>query len=614
MDHSSDANDRVYRRSDMETNDSSESLQQQEYLHQNESSTVAQHQLLEPTVYLVPLSSRRNGEDHDRQRARLRTEEQHRTHRFDDRIPSNAPSVDQFASSNDSSSGDGGARFDRRPLTPQSSHFSVPTDEEDADRVETAREKHHERPDNGSQSNFFTSTFPQPQRDGMRMAGCTAANPIVLHDATPSVILNASSASHDVGASNSWNRNATRSGSLLQNPSIASATTSINNNHAKLGGTTLDEDTTGGRLWKMAGEVAAGKVSLLGHDPRNGPVRQIKETFLERMRSRADPDALCVAIAPTVYSPLPQTPHMYPSRNSRMVKMPIVLVSSSLSHPPSVDEYREDEAFLINTGLAHKRVRVVQLMIIGLFGILLPWMGNLFVSSSCYFASVSAVIGSNGDVFPLHFGLWNYTPVSSVLDGSNYCYPYYHSTNDDSYSSMQYPFSAPILSRMFNLAALFAGTFSLVVLWYYLISSRVRHPWWNAAVYAALGAGIFQFATPLFFLGGRMCRSNSCAVGPGMALSIVTALAWCIFAAELYHHCPISKNKNSNASASTNNVPALNDNMPRSQNAPSAAKSYFTDREHQVVTPRFSQLEMSSFTCSGFDPQHSRQYDPPELT
>jgi hypothetical protein len=100
---------------------------------------------------------------------------------------------------------------------------------------------------------------------------------------------------------------------------------------------------------------------------------------------------------------------------------PIMVKMTSSS---AEDDFREDEAFLMNTGLAHKRVRVVQLLIIGLVGILLAWMGNFFVSSSCYFASVPVAVGQYGDLFPLHFGLWNYSPVDSALSGYKYCSPY----------------------------------------------------------------------------------------------------------------------------------------------------------------------------------------------
>jgi hypothetical protein len=193
------------------------------------------------------------------------------------------------------------------------------------------------------------------------------------------------------------------------------------------------------------------------------------------------------------------------------------------------DDFCEDEAFLMNTGLAHKRVRVVQLLVIGLVGILLAWLGNFFVSSSCHFASVPVTVGQYGDVFPLHFGLWNYSPIESALNGYKYCSPYGGSRRSE----------APILSRVFNLAALLLGTYSLVVLWWYLISGRVAPKFWKAAVYTAVGAGFFQLVTPLVFFLGGLCRSFKCSAGPAAALSAITAVAWVIVGAELHYHCPV---------------------------------------------------------------------------
>ena len=193
------------------------------------------------------------------------------------------------------------------------------------------------------------------------------------------------------------------------------------------------------------------------------------------------------------------------------------------------ENHQEEEAFLINTGLAHKRVRVVQLLIIGLMGLLLGWLGNFFVSSSCYFASVPVQVGQNGDTFPLHFGLWNYSPADSALNGFKYCYPY----------GGQHEGEAPVVSRIVNLAALLAGTYSLVVLWWYLISGRANSKFWKAAVYSAVTAGALQFATPIFFFAGSMCRASSCSAGPGSALSAVTAVAWVVLGAELHYQCPV---------------------------------------------------------------------------
>ena len=211
---------------------------------------------------------------------------------------------------------------------------------------------------------------------------------------------------------------------------------------------------------------------------------------------------------------------------------PAILVKMTDTSADDVHHHRgggEEEAFLMNTGLAHKRVRVVQLLIIGLVGVLLGWLGNFFVSSSCYFASVPVQVGQNGDVFELRFGLWNYSPVDSALNGFKYCYPY----------GGQHVSDAPVVSRACNLAALLAGTYSLVVLWVYLISARVNAKFWEAAVYAAFAAGVLQFGTPIFFFTGRMCRNASCSAGPAAALAAVTAVAWAVLGAELYYHCPV---------------------------------------------------------------------------
>jgi len=190
----------------------------------------------------------------------------------------------------------------------------------------------------------------------------------------------------------------------------------------------------------------------------------------------------------------------------------------------------EQAAFLIHTGLAHKRVRVVQLLIIGLVGMLLGWLGNFFVSSSCHFASVPVTVGQNGDVFRLHFGLWNYSPVDSALDGYKYCYPY---------NQGQRTADAPVVARAINLAALLVGTYPLVVLWWYLISGKVHALFWKTAVYSALVAGALQFATPIFFFTGSLCRESTCSVGPAAALSAVTAVAWGVLGAELHYQCPV---------------------------------------------------------------------------
>jgi hypothetical protein len=193
-------------------------------------------------------------------------------------------------------------------------------------------------------------------------------------------------------------------------------------------------------------------------------------------------------------------------------------------------EEKDKEEFLFRTGMfANKRVRVAQLLMIGLVGILFGWLGNFFVNSSCYFASVLVPIGQNGELFSLRFGLWNFSPVDSALNGYKYCYPYSGNRSSD----------APVGSRVFNLIALILGTYSLVILWCYLITGRALSILWRIAVMSSMVAGIFQFLT-LYFFFGNVCHDTKCALGPAAIISIITALAWITLSAELFYNCPLS--------------------------------------------------------------------------
>jgi hypothetical protein len=570
------------------------------------------------------------------------------------------------------SSSDGTMQQHYHPHPNTLSSYSAPTDEEEA---------YYNR--------YNTTTGSRNQTSQCITAmdvGTTLTNPILLHtvdmgtndDVTPAttsanhpsrtaninsvdpdipLIPDSSKISFPTPSTDDWNDNNCKSDNMKRNST---------------------NDTGGGRLWRLAGEVAAGRITLLSLDPHGnvmpnggGPVRQLKESFMERMRSRADPDAIFVTTS--LYSSgggtiQPTTSigggggggtHTNPyhdyaglasnvNTHSRMLKMPVVLSSSSLSNiPPQQQQfststdtddalYREDEAFLINTGLAQRRVRVVQLMIIGLFGILLPWMGNVFVSSNCHFASIHVVVGSYGNVYPLHFGLWNYSPVSSALNGYKYCYPYYHqsSANDEDYSMNQYRSDPPITSRICNSFALLLGTYSLVILWWYLISGRVRRHLWKGAVYAAFMAGMLQLATPISFFLGRTCRNNHCSVGPGTVLCTITAIGWMVFGAELHYHCPIihylqdgddhhlDNTLDRKASSQPNTTSAENyylwndvrSNRQHSNHASSSSSSHPVD---------VSQLEMSDFTSASqqyfhrFYPYRSctgTQYNPPDIS
>ena len=49
----------------------------------------------------------------------------------------------------------------------------------------------------------------------------------------------------------------------------------------------------------------------------------------------------------------------------------------------------QDEQLIMNTSLAKKRVRVVQLLAVGLVALLVALLGSFWVQSSCHFVSTS---------------------------------------------------------------------------------------------------------------------------------------------------------------------------------------------------------------------------------
>lgn len=279
---------------------------------------------------------------------------------------------------------------------------------------------------------------------------------------------------------------------------------------------------------------------------------------------------------------------------------------------------KQDEAFLMNTGLARKRVRVVQLLVIGLVGLMLGWLGNFFVGTSCYFGSSEVQVGANGDILSLHFGLWKYSPVDAAVTGYRYCYPY----SSSSFAAKD----APIVARTFNLLALALGTYSQVVLWLYLIAGIAVRKHWTAAVYAAYAAGVCQASTLLFFVG-TLCRSRTCQIGSAGILAIVTALAWCVFAWEMHYNRPL---------ASLDAPPDDVDRTSRVPTAPCSDKTSMTTESNKqgVINHALddsaessvgvSSLEMADFKdaskeyierfhrSSSSSPRGS--YQPPELT
>lgn len=181
-----------------------------------------------------------------------------------------------------------------------------------------------------------------------------------------------------------------------------------------------------------------------------------------------------------------------------------------------------------NTVLAKKRVRVAQLLIVGLLSLFFGWLGNFFVTSSCYFASSAVMVGQSGEPFVVHYGLWKYSTVDSVVSGSYNCYPYHSAQH-----------RAPVVSRVANLLALLLGTYSQGCVWTYLITGQWHPKLWHGAVHASVVAGVLQLLTLCFF-AERVCRAsqNRCGMGPASVVAVVTAVVWLVFAWEVHYNTP----------------------------------------------------------------------------
>ena len=214
---------------------------------------------------------------------------------------------------------------------------------------------------------------------------------------------------------------------------------------------------------------------------------------------------------------------------------PLILYCMNL-HEPCVDppnmvamDDQDTSAILLNSTLARKRVRVVQLLLVGLCTVVFGFLGSFFVSSSCHFASAEVLVGSNQEVFRLHFGLWKYSPIDSAFDGYSYCSKYDNSYTNDS----------PHLARLFGSLGLVGGTYSLSVLWFYLIVGVATQGWWVSAVRVSVLSGICQGLTLLFFRDD-VCTRNVCSFGPGAIVSLLSAISWFVLAFELHYNMPMS--------------------------------------------------------------------------
>jgi hypothetical protein len=190
----------------------------------------------------------------------------------------------------------------------------------------------------------------------------------------------------------------------------------------------------------------------------------------------------------------------------------------------------DDGAFIITTSLARKRVRVVQLLCVGLLGLLFGFLGSFYVQSSCHFISAQVDVGQNEKTFELHYGMWKYTPLESAFQDYAYC------TGYDS----QYTYDAPFIPRVAGVIALLLGGYSMTILWVYLIFGKASRRTWMGAVIVCALAGIFQGLTLMFYTG-HVCQRDACTLGPGAVISALSAVFWIISSFEMYYNTPVTK-------------------------------------------------------------------------
>ncbi len=271
----------------------------------------------------------------------------------------------------------------------------------------------------------------------------------------------------------------------------------------------------GGRMWREA-EIEAANSKDKPLSPR---AKKFAESILSRLQSRADPNAL-VNNSSAVESVEKPTPSMI-----------------------NVNE-QEEGGFIRGTSTAiakkrKKRGRIVQLLTIGLLSFLISFLGGILVLSSCFIVS-GTVVGSYGQMYDLHFGLWKYTPVYSASGGYRYC------TNYDG----DYINSAPWMGRLSSLIAMVGGGFSLGVLFLYLVLGRPVQNVWNIAVCTAVFSGVLQLST-LSVLFGPICKEVECSLGPAGIISIVAGFFYFVLGFEMYYNTPLVQ-QNDDALANIN--------------------------------------------------------------
>lgn len=250
----------------------------------------------------------------------------------------------------------------------------------------------------------------------------------------------------------------------------------------------------GGRLWKLAGEMAA-----LNAQSRAQPHVVVETT---------EPPSRLIVIRPEEAAPF-------------------VVSRKGKSKKNDCHHYQQNQTPLLLLALSCT-----------LCGIL----GNFLISSSCYF--VSQPLYTTSTTIHLHFGLWNYSPLDSSMNGYKSCIGYEHT---------KYADMAPTLPRSMNLLALVFSIFPMIVVWGYIIivggSQFKLERYWSIAVYCGALTAICQLVGVVSVFFGTLCRSSSssnagggCGMGAAACIGVLYSAVWAGLTYQLHHYRPKAEN------------------------------------------------------------------------
>lgn len=240
---------------------------------------------------------------------------------------------------------------------------------------------------------------------------------------------------------------------------------------------------------------------------------KLGRSLLARTRSRADVDMVDgMYVAPTLFRAYEENDYTGYSTDD--------------SHATPISRTSSND-IIITTKVARKRTKVVQLLLFGIIGVLGGFFGSIYAQSTCAFIVAKVNVGGDDNVFNLHFGMWKYSPIESVFKNYSFCNGY-----DDEYAN-----ESPTIIRVLTFLSLLTGSFSMTVLWVYLIFGLTTEGYWNVAVIMLFISGCLQ-GSSFYLFNGDLCSQNQCSFGPGAVVSLITTTIWFLLSYEMYYNAP----------------------------------------------------------------------------